>query len=192
MLQTGLHVHDDHVVPAENQAGQQGLEHHVLRAHTAAAAGIHGAHDQQLDAVYVLCQLVGQVGNLRVELIEGVAVVGAGALLGKLLHLGDGDDGVDLLLAQPQGKPQIGVRIHIRRQHRASLGGVEPRQGRGQGGFAHAALARDGNLHIRCPARRAWPRCARSSCRPACRCPARRCSWPRPSPSRRAHPAAGR
>ena len=43
---------------------------------------------------------------------------------------------------------------------------------------------------FKCRGQRAWPRWPRSSCRPVSRCPVPRCSWPRPSPSRRAHPGA--
>ena len=113
----------------------------MLGTHAAAAAGVHGAHDQQLDAVDVLAELVRQVRDLGVQLVEGVAGVGGGALLGQLLHFGDGDDGVDLLLRQAQGQTQIGVRVHVGGQDGASLIGVQSGQGGGQGGLAHAALA---------------------------------------------------
>ena len=147
MLQPGLHVHDHHVVLPENQCGQDGLEHHVLRAHAAGPAGVHGAHDQELHAVDVPAQLIGQIGHLGIELIEGVGLVGGGALLGQLLHLGDGDDGVDLLLRQAQRQPKIGVRVHVGGQNVAALGGVKTAECRGEGGLAHPALAGDGYFH---------------------------------------------
>ena len=66
MLETGLHVHDDHIVLAEDQARENGLEHHMLGTHAAAAAGVHGAHDQELDAVTILAQLIRQIGDLGI------------------------------------------------------------------------------------------------------------------------------
>ena len=147
MFQTGLHVHNDHVVLAEHQAGQQRLEHHMLGAHAAGAAGVHGAHDQQLDAVDVLGQFVGQIRDLRIELVEGVAGVGSGTLPGQFLHFGDGDDGIDLLLRQTQGQAQVGVGVHIGGKHRAPLVGIEPGKGGREGGFTHTALAGNSDFH---------------------------------------------
>ena len=72
----------------------------MLRAHASGAAGVNSAHDQQLHAVDVPAELVGQIGDLGVEFVEGVGLVGGGALLGQLLHLRDGNDCVDLLLRQ--------------------------------------------------------------------------------------------
>ena len=102
MLKSRLHVHDDHVVPAEDEIRQNRLEHHVLRADAAGAAGVDRAHDEKLHAVDVFGELVGQIGNVRVQLIEAVLVVCTRALLGKLLHFGDRDNGIDLFLRQAQ------------------------------------------------------------------------------------------
>ncbi len=147
MLQPGLHVHHHHVVLPEDQRGQDGLEHHMLRAHAAGPAGVHGAHDQQLHAVDVPAQLVRQIGDLRIELVKGVALVGGGALLRQLLHLGDRNDGVDLLLRQAQCQSKIGIRVHVGGQNIAPLGGVETAEGGGEGGLPNPALASDGYFH---------------------------------------------
>ena len=183
MLQPRLHVHNDHVVLAEHQRRQNGLEHHMLRADAAAAAGFHRAHHQQLDAVDVTGELIGDIAYLRVELEEFVGIRGAGAFLHQLAHFGNGDDGIDFLLRQAQRQSQIGVRVHVGGQHGTPFGGVQPGQCGGEGGLAHAALSGDRYFHwfdlssdtafIRCPAPRAWPRCRRSSCRPGSRyrCP---------------------
>ena len=120
----------------------------MLRADAAGAAGVDGAHDEKLHAVDVLGELVGQVGDVGVELIEAVLVVGAGALLGELLHFGDGDDGVDLFLAQPQRQTQVGVRIDVGGEDRAPFVGVQPRERGGQRRLADAALAGDSYFHI--------------------------------------------
>ena len=79
MLQSRLHIHDDHVIFAVGQIGQHGLEHHMLRADAAAATQIHGAHDQQLYAVDLTGEGVGNVSHIGVELEELVGGVGAGA-----------------------------------------------------------------------------------------------------------------
>ena len=202
MLEPGLHVHDDDVVPAEDQVRHDRLEHHVLRADAAGAAGVDGAHDEKLHAVDVLGELVGQVRDVGVELIEAVLVVGAGALLGQLLHFGHGNDGVDFFLAQPQRQTQVRVRIDIGGEDRAPFVGVQPRERGGQRRLADAALAGDSYFHIgkdppgaslRCRELRAWPRWRRSSCRRGSRCWYRRRSAPRPTPcSRGSRPAAAR
>ena len=100
VLQTGLHIHNDHIVLAEGQGGQDGFEHHVLRAYTAGAAHIHRTHDQQLDAVDVLGVLLGDVGHVGVQLIEPVGIGSSGALFHQGAHFADGDNGIHFLLAQ--------------------------------------------------------------------------------------------
>ena len=42
------------------------LEHDMLRADAAGAAGINRAHNEKLDAVDILGKLIGQIGNVRV------------------------------------------------------------------------------------------------------------------------------
>ena len=86
MLQTGLHIHDDHIVFAIGQCGEDGLEHHMLGTHTTRAAHIHRAHDQELDAVDGLGIQLGDVSHIGVELVELIVVGSAGALLGKALN----------------------------------------------------------------------------------------------------------
>ena len=174
----------------------------MLGADAAGSAGVDRAHDEKLDAVDFLGELFGEVGNLGVELIEAVLVVCAGALLGELLHLGDGDDGVDLFFGKAECQTQIGVGIHVGREDCPALVGVKPRQCGGKRCFANAALAGDSYFHIgkdppgaslRCRELRAWPRWRRSSCRRGSRCWYRRRSAPRPTPcSRGSRPAAAR
>ena len=157
----------------------------MLGADAAAAAGLHRAHDQQLDAVDVAGEFVGDIADLRVQLEEFIGIGGAGALLYQLTHFGNRGDGVDLLLCQAQGQSQIGVRVHVGGQHSTALVGVQAGQRGGERRFAHAALSGNGYFHwfdlssvkirlfLRCPARRAWLRYRRSSCRPGSRyrCP---------------------
>ena len=101
MLQARLHVHDDHIVLPIGQAGQDGLEHHVLRADAAAAAHIHRTHDQQLHAVDVLGIFFRDVGHIGIQLEKFIGFIGAGAFLHQSTHFGDGNDGVHFLLAKP-------------------------------------------------------------------------------------------
>ena len=70
VLQAGLHIHDDHVVLAEDQAGQDRLEHHVLGADAAGTAGFHRAHHQQLHAVDFAGIGVGYIADLRIQLVD--------------------------------------------------------------------------------------------------------------------------
>ena len=148
MLKSRLHVHDDHVVPAEDEIRQNRLEHHVLRADAAGAAGVDRAHDEQLDAVDIFGKLVGQIGNVRVQLIEAVLVVCTRALLGKLLHFGDRDNGIDLFLRQAQRQTQICIRVDVGREDGAPFVGVETCERGGQRRLADAALAGDSYFHI--------------------------------------------
>ena len=60
VLETCLHVHDDHIVLAEDEVGQNRLEHHVLGADAAGSAGIDRTHDEKLDAVDILGELSGR------------------------------------------------------------------------------------------------------------------------------------
>ena len=183
----------------------------MLRTDAAAAAHIHGAHHQELHTAHVLGVFLRNVRHIGVQLKEFIGFVGAGAFLYQGPHFGDGDNGVHLLLAEPQGQAQVGVRVYIGGQDGTSLRCIEPGQGGREGGFTHAALAGNRYFHgknlvlqdvtpaqrwkadgfgpglprgskIRCPERPAWPRCARSSDRPASRCRSPRCSWPPPSP----------
>ena len=147
MLQAGFHVHDDHIVLAIGQGGQDALEHDMLGADTAGAAHVHGAHDQQLDAVDVTGEGVGDVGNVGVELEELIGGVGAGALFHQGTHFGDGDDLVHFLLGKAQSQTQIGVGIHVGGQNGPAFVGVEPCQGGGQGGLTHAALTGNRYFH---------------------------------------------
>ena len=158
----------------------------MLGADAAAAAGLHRAHHQQLDAVDIAGELIGDIADLRVQLEEFIGIGGAGALLYQLTHFGNGGDGVDLLLRQTQRQSQIGVRVHVGGQHSTAFVGVQAGQRGGERRLAYAALSGNGYFHclvrpflsqdtalIRCPARRAWPRYRRSSCRPGSRyrCP---------------------
>ena len=148
MLKSRLHVHDDHVVPAEDEIRQNRLEHHVLRADAAGAAGVDRAHDEKLHAVDIFGKLVGQIGNVRVQLIEAVLVVCTRALLGKLLHFGDRDNGIDLFLRQAQRQTQIGIRVDVGCEDGAPFVGVETCERGGQRRLADAALAGDSYFHI--------------------------------------------
>ena len=141
MLQTRFHIHDDHIVLPIGQRREDGLQHHVLGADAAAAAHIHGTHDQQLDAVDLLGEGVRDIRHIRVQLEELIGGIGAGALLHQSAHFGDGDNGVHFLLTQSKSQSQIGVRVHVGGQNGTSLVGVEPRQRGGQRGLSHAALA---------------------------------------------------
>ena len=85
----------------------------MLRADAAAAAHIHGAHDQQLHAVDLLGVGVRDIRHIGVQLEELIGGVGAGALLHQGAHFGDGDDGIHLLLAQSKSQAQVGVRVHV-------------------------------------------------------------------------------
>ena len=141
MLQTRFHIHDDHIVLPIGQRGKDGLQHHMLGADAAAAAHVHGTHDQQLHAVDLLGEGVRDVRHIGVQLEELIGGIRAGALLHQGAHLGNGDDGVHFLLAQSESQSQIGVRVHVGGQDGTSLVGVEPRQRGGQRGLSHAALA---------------------------------------------------
>ena len=123
----------------------------MLRAHAAAAADVDRAHDKQLHAVDLMGVFFGNIGNEGVELEEFIGLVRAGALLDERAHFGDGDDGIDLLLAHAKRKAQVGVRIDVRSQHGAALVGVKPRQRGGERRFADAALAGDRELHTQMP-----------------------------------------
>ena len=148
MLETCLHVHDDHIVLAEDEVGQNRLEHHVLGADAAGSAGIDRTHDEKLDAVDILGELFGEVGDLGVQLIEAVLVVCAGALLGELLHFGDGDDGVDLFFRETERQTQIGVRVDVGSENRPAFVGVESCKSGRKRGLADAALAGDSYFHM--------------------------------------------
>lgn len=110
-------------------------------------AGVDRAHHEQLDAVDLLRQLIRQIRDLRIELVERVHIVRAGALLGELLHLGNGDDGVDLFLGHAQRQSEIGVRVDVGGQNGAPFVGIEPGQCGGQRRLADAAFAGDRYFH---------------------------------------------
>ena len=151
MLQPGLHIHDDHVVLPEDQVGEKPLEHDVLRADAAAAAGLDGAQHQQAHAVMLLGHHVRDVVHFGVyfkKLPVGIGP-GAGALGDELAHFGDGGDACQLLLAEAQGGAQVGVRVHVGAEDLVALRGVEPGQDGGDGGLSYAALSRDCDLHGR-------------------------------------------
>ena len=119
----------------------------MLGADTAAAAHIHGAHDQKLHAVDILAEGIGDICNIGIELEELVGRVGTGALLHEGTHFGDRYDGVDLLLAQAQGQTQVGIGVHVSGQNSSALVCVEPCQGGGQGSLAYAALTGNRYFH---------------------------------------------
>ena len=119
----------------------------MLRTDAAAAAHVHGTHDQQLHAIDLFGKGVGNVSHIGVELEELIGGGSAGAFFYQGAHFGDGDDGVHFLLRKAQSQTQIGVRVHVGGKDGASFVGVEPGQCGGQGGFAHAALTGNRYFH---------------------------------------------
>ena len=123
----------------------------MLGTDTAASAGLHRAHNQELNAVDLLGIGVGNISHLRIEFEELIEFIGARPLLHQLAHLGDGDDGVDLFLAEAQRQAQICVRIHVGRENGASFFSVQSAESGGQGCLAHAALAGNSDFHVPVP-----------------------------------------
>ena len=120
----------------------------MLGANAAGSAGIDRTHDEKLDAVDVLGELFGEVGDLGVELIEAVLVVCAGALLGELLHFGDRDDGVNLFFAEAERKTQICIRVNVGGENGSAFVGIKPCQCGRERGLADAALAGNRYFHM--------------------------------------------
>jgi hypothetical protein len=70
VLKAGFHVHDDGLVPADYQVGNEALKHDVFRAYAAAAPGFHCPHKEELDPVFLQGKPVGYVVHFLVYLKE--------------------------------------------------------------------------------------------------------------------------
>ncbi len=151
MLEAGLHIHDDHVVAAENKVRNDLFKHYMLRTDAAGTARFDRPHDEELYAVFFPSQHVGDIVHLWVDFKKFPKSLRPGprTLGDKLSHLGYGQHAVQLFSRKAQRQAQVGVRVHVGGQHLASFLGIQPCKDRGNGGLPDAAFSRNCNFHMR-------------------------------------------
>ena len=120
VLDPGVHIQDQHIVLAEQQVGEQRLEHGAFGADTARAADVHRAHFQQAhvcDACTLKRSGISSTRGLMVKKPPTVPGLGPGAFLDQCVHLSDRVEPGAQLRRETQCAGQAGRRVGVHRQH---------------------------------------------------------------------------
>ena len=159
VLEPGDHVEDDGLLLAEQEVGDEHAQDGVLGAHASGAGATDGAHLQEVDAPVGDGKARGDVVDARIEL-EHTAVLaraGAGALLDQVFHLDDGRDLGGEVGWEAEGVGQGGVGVGVDGIDLVPALGEGIGQEAGEGGFADAPFAGDGDLlHVVAPQVIGW------------------------------------
>ena len=81
----------------QHQVIDDALQHHMLRADTAASACLDRAKHQKLYSVAALCILIRDIIHLRIQSENLIKLICSGPLLHQLSHFGDRNNRVQLL-----------------------------------------------------------------------------------------------